>query len=161
MTLESGGAWHILAPEHPSSRHGERRLAYFLARFQLNLASRVTSTVISVIYSKVSSYSHQMTLNDRGLGFSKHPYLQRSIRMATQGEVRKLHPFLPPGKINATPNFGVSIIIGQGERGGGSGRDHPLFPCTFAESAPGVPAATALLRRGRPVCLLPLPAVPP
>ena len=35
-----------------------------------------------------------MTLKDLSLGFSKRPYLQRSIKMATQGELLKLHQFL-------------------------------------------------------------------
>ena len=65
------------------------------ARLQLILASRVTSTVISVIKSMVSSYSQKMTLKDLRLGFSKRPYLQRSIKMATQGELLKLYHFLP------------------------------------------------------------------
>ena len=64
--------------------------------FQLILANRVTLTVISVIYSKVLSYDHFITLNDLSLGFSKRPYLQRSIQMETQGELLKLYLFFPP-----------------------------------------------------------------
>ena len=38
-----------------------------------------------------------MTLKDLRLDVSKRPYLQRFITMATQGELLKLHHFLPQG----------------------------------------------------------------
>ena len=63
-------------------------------RFQLNLVSRVTSTVISVINSRVSSYNHKMTLKGLRLGFSQRPYLQRSVKIVTLGELLKLLSFL-------------------------------------------------------------------
>ena len=74
---------------NPQDRHG--------GQIKAQSANRVTSTVISVVYSKVSSYGYFMTLNDLSLGFSKRPYLQRFIKMATQGELLKLHQFLPEG----------------------------------------------------------------
>ena len=59
------------------------------AQFQLNLTSRVTSTVISVIYINVSSYSHEMTLIDMTLDVPKRPYVLKFIAMATRGEPSK------------------------------------------------------------------------
>ena len=63
--------------------------------FQLSLASRVTSTVISVVYSEVALYNYLMTLKDLRLGFSKNSYLQRSTEMVSQGKLLKL-PSFPP-----------------------------------------------------------------
>jgi hypothetical protein len=39
-----------------------------------------------------------MTLKDLRLGFSKRCYFERFIKMATQGELLKLHHFLPMAK---------------------------------------------------------------
>ena len=85
----------------PLTRHGGQ-----IKLVSLNLVNRVTSTVISVIYSRVSSYSHSMTLKDLRLGFSKRCYFERFIKMATQGELLKYHHFLPVRRsTNRNPRF--------------------------------------------------------
>ena len=69
-----------------------------------------------------------MTLKDLRLGVSKHPYLQRSIEMATQGELLKLYHFLPLWRSENQDSrpAGRRKAIGQGgKRSGGAALIQP------------------------------------